>query len=94
MSKCDFNKVANLLMSKIFPLRQETQYRLGNITSFYISLVKSVNWSLESIRYLVLKIWETIASHIKVSATLDLFKSTIKQWKPDSCTCRLRKIYM
>ena len=32
-------------------------------------------------------------SHIKAYMTLGLFNSTIKQWKPGSCTYRLYNIY-
>ena len=45
-----------------------------------------------SVRYLGPKIWEIIPTHIKELDANDKFKVTIKNWKPESCPCRLCKV--
>lgn len=40
------------------------------------------------------KIWSFIASNIKKSDTLEIFKETITYWKPDNGHCRFCKIYV
>ena len=47
---------SKVLMSESFPLKQETQYRLRNLSGFYIPQVKSVNSGIENIRNLGSKI--------------------------------------
>ena len=47
---------SRVLMSESFPLKQETQYRLRNLSGFYIPQIKSVNSGIENIRNLGSKI--------------------------------------
>ena len=47
-----------------------------------------------SVRYLGPKIWEIIPTHIKEFDTIHKFKIATKEWKPESCPCRLCKVYL
>ena len=37
------------------------------------------------------KTWDLVPSNLKKVSDLDKFKKAIKQWKTESCPCRLRK---
>ena len=37
--------------------------------------------------------WDSIPSHIIEIDSVNEFKHAIKTWKPDLCSCRLRKVY-
>ena len=50
---------------------------------------KTVNHGLESLSYIGSKLWDSIRSHMK-----DKTWNFIKTWKPDLCSCRLRKVYL
>ena len=59
-----------------------------------IPTVKSVNYGLESIRFLGPKIWETLPNNLKNKEPIESFKTAIKEWKPESCPSCLCKIYL
>ena len=59
-----------------------------------ILTVKSVNCGLESIRFLGPKIQESLPDNLKNKEPIESFKMAIKEWKPESCPCRLCKTYL
>ena len=59
-----------------------------------IPTVKSVNYGLESIRFLGPKIWESVPNNLKNKEPIESFKVAINDWKPESCPCRLCKTYV
>lgn len=67
---------------------------MGNQTNFEILFVKSENHGIESTRVLGLKIWERLPCNVENVEYVDSFKTIIKKWKPNSCPCRLCKIYL
>ena len=71
-------------MTKVFPLRPQGQYNLRSWSDFTLPIVRTVNYGIESIRYLGPKIWESIPANIKEVDTVDRFKSGIKKRKPES----------
>ena len=77
-----------------FLLRQAYQYSLRSRSQFIISNVKTVNHGFKSLRYLGPKIREAIPSHLKEIDSLKSFEKAIRNWKPESCPCRLCKIYI
>ena len=81
------------LMKDIFKKRNVTYYFRNNST-FETRNIKSVYYSSETISLLGPKIWELLPSNIKDSENLNIFKSNIKSWKPESCPCRLYKLYI
>ena len=82
------------IVTDIFPLRIQSQYNLRNWSDFTLPIVRTVNYGIESIRYLGPKIWESIPANIKEVDTIERFKSGIKKWKPEPCPCRLCKTYL
>ena len=59
-----------------------------------IPTVKSVNYGLESIMFLGLKIWESLPNNLKNKESIESFKMAIKESKPELCPCRLCKTYL
>ena len=86
--------ISSEILNDLFPLRQDDQCNLKNKSQFSIPNVKSVNHGFVSLRYLGPKIWESILSQLKGIDSLKNFKNAIKKWKPESCSCRLCKIYI
>ena len=82
------------IVTEIFPLRPQGQYNLRSWSDFTLPIVRTVNYGIESIRYLGPKIWESIPANIKEVDTIERFMSGIKKWKPESCPCRLCKMYL
>ena len=70
------------IMTEIFPLRPQGQYNLRRSSDFTLPIVRTVNYGIESIRYLGPKIWESILADTKEVDTIERFKSVIKKWKP------------
>ena len=77
-------------MNEIFTLKPQNQYNLRNWTYFQAPKVITVNHGSESVRYLGSKILEIT----KELDTTDKFKIAIKKWKPESCPCRLCRVYL
>ena len=62
---------------------------------FYVtSNPKSTNFGIETIRHIGPKIWNQIPDSIKNAKSLETFKSSIKEWTPVHCPCRLCKTYI
>ena len=89
-----YHEISPTIMNEIFTLRYQNQYNLKNWTYFDVLKVITVNYGSESVRYLGCKIWETIPTYVKQLDTTEKFKIVIKKWKPESCPCRLRKVYL
>ena len=48
----------------------------------------------QTISHLAPKIWEQVPEDIKDSSSLDIFKRKIKSWIPNSCPCKICKLYI
>ena len=55
--------------------------------------MKSVFYGSETISFLGPKLWELLPSNIKDLENLNIFKSSIKSWKPENYPCRLCRLY-
>ena len=86
-----YNGMAPEIVTGILPSRRQDQYNLRSWSDFTLPIVRTVNYGIESIRYLGTKIWKSISANIKKVDTKEHFKSGIKKWKPESCLCRLCK---
>ena len=89
-----YNGMAPEIVTEIFPFRPQDQYNLRSWSDFTLTIVRTVNYGIESIRYLGPQIWESIPANIKEVDTIERFMSGIKKWKPESCPCRLCKMYL
>ena len=65
------------IVRETFPLRP--QYNLRSWSDFTLPKVRTVNYGIESIRYLGQKIWKSIPANIKEVDTIERFKSGIKK---------------
>ena len=65
------------IVTEIFPLRPQVQYNLRCWSDFTLPIVRTVNYGIESIRYLSAKIWKNTPANIKVHA-IERFKSSIR----------------
>ena len=53
-----YNGMAPEIVTEIFPLRPQGQYNLRSWSDFTLPIVRTVNYGIESIRYLGPKIWK------------------------------------
>ena len=63
-------------------------------SSWEIDNLRTVKYGSETIRNMGPKTWELVPNNIKESTSLLEFKTKIKRWKPNSCTCRLCRSYI
>ena len=67
------------IVTEIFPLKPQRQYNLRSWSDFALPIVRTVNYGIESIKYLGSKVWQSIPESIKEKDTIERFKSGIKQ---------------
>ena len=89
-----YNKTSPGIMQEVFQIKDQGHCFLRNQRDFVIPNIKSVNYGLESIRFLGIKIWESLPNNLKNKESIESFKMAIKAWKPKSCPCRLCKTYL
>ena len=74
-----YNGMAREIVTEIFLLRPQGQHNLRSWSDFTLPIVRTVNYWIESIRYLGSKVWESIPANIKEVDTTERFKSGIKK---------------
>ena len=89
-----YTKTSPEIMQEVFLIKDPWHYFLRNQRDFVIPTVKSVNYGLESIRFLGPTIWERLLNNLKNKESIESFKMAIKEWKPQSCPCCLCKTYL
>ena len=89
-----YHGISPTIMNEIFTLRHQNQYNLRNWTYFDAPKVRTVNHGSESVRYLGSKIWKIIPAYMKELDIIEKFKIAIKKRKPESCPCRLCRVYL
>ena len=87
------NNMSPPLMKDIF-IQKENTYNLRNKQPWEIRPVKSVYNGTETLSFRGPKTWDMLPNSIKQSESLQEFTYKVKKWKPDSCTCRLCKVYI
>ena len=75
-------------MNEIFRER-ENMYDLRNNNEFVIPRIKTVNFGSESIRNRGPQLWFSLLQDTRNTESLSLFKSKIKKWHGEECSCRL-----
>ena len=88
-----YTKTSPEIMQDVFQIKDQRYYFRRNQSGYVFPTVKSINYGLESIRILGPKIWETLPDNLKNKESIESFKITIKEWKPESCPCHLCKTY-
>ena len=87
------NNLSPFIMKTIFPERS-IPYDLRNKNNSKSSNVHTVYYGTETISYRGPKTWELVPEDIRLSNTLGVFKTKMRQWESKGCTCRLCKVYV
>ena len=87
------NNLASPLMSELFK-EKDIKYNLRKGNTLVSKNVKTTTYGLDSVSYLAPKLWMQVPIDMKNSASLAIFKQRIRTWVPDSCLCRLCKVYV
>ena len=82
------------IVNEVFQFRKQIPYELRERSQFQIPWVHSVFSGTESLKFLGPKVWALVPNEMKQLESLGKFRNAIKQWKPTSCLCRLRKRYI
>ena len=86
-------ELSSPLMEQIFTKNTAT-YNFRKDRDWVIPETNSVLYGTETVRYRGPLTWNMIPAKIKISSSLNEFKTKIKKWKPENCTCRLCKDYI
>ena len=70
-------KTSPEIMQEVFLVKEQGNYNLRNQTDIVTPQVKSVNYGLESIRFLGPKIWESLPNDLKNKESVDSFKQPL-----------------
>ena len=87
------NHLAPLPVQEVFN-DNRINHNLRNERSWEIPRVQTEIFGKETIRYRGIITWDLLPKHIKESKSLSIFKTKIKDWTPEGCTCRLCKEYI
>ena len=52
-----------------------------------------MHYGLNSLTYLVPRLWELLPDYLKRLESIDVFNPKIKTWIPENCPCRTCKSY-
>ena len=83
-----YSNLSQTIFNELF-VRNHSNYNLRSQSDFVIPEVKTVYERSNSLRYFGPVIWNLLPKEIKYSDSLDSFIRKIRQWKPNSCSCRL-----
>ena len=87
------NNLSSPLMPDLFRAKNiRYSLRKGEVLTSYN--VKTKSYGIDSISYLVPKIWDILLFEIKNSQSLKVFKRRVRLWIPDKCPCHLCRDYI
>ena len=87
------NGIAPMIMNCIFE-ENSSHYTLRNNRIWTTHNVRTVNSGTETLSFRGPKTWDLLPESIKGAKSLAEFKTKIKTWKPEGCTCRLCLTYL
>ena len=87
------NGLSPSFLNSVFHKNISNSYDLRNHKKLYSRNPKTVKYGTETVSYMVPKIWSKAPQTVKMSPSLESFKSKIRRWKPE-CDCRLCKTYL
>ena len=88
-----FHGLSPSVMNNVFHLNANIPYNLRSRSERHSRNPKTIKHGTETMSYLAPKIWSLVPNAMKISNSLDVFKSKIRQWEPD-CPYRLCKNYV
>ena len=71
-----------------------TYYTLSNGNELFQPRVRSVNDGTESVRFKGPQLWKMLPPTIRNSQSLCQFKTKIKRWKGENCSCKLCRVFI
>ena len=71
----------------------EKPYSLRKTSHFRSRKIRTTKYGIET-PYLGHKLWNVVPNEYKIIESLADFKTKIKTWIPENCTCRLCKTYI
>ena len=86
------NGIGPPIISSLFMFHLN-QHNLRNFQERLTEKRNTVNYGLETVTYRTPVLWSKFPSECKLAGSLTAFKSKIKYWKCEICTCRLCKEY-
>ena len=81
-------------LTDLFSVVNGNYYNLRSQSDFWVPGIKTVFYGANSIRYFGSVIWNSLPNDLTNICDFDLFKTTIRRWKPVDCPCRLCKNYL
>ena len=87
------NGLTPSFLNNVFHKNISNSYDLQNHKELYSRNPKTVRYGTETVSYMAPKIWSKVPETIKMSSSLDSFKSEIRKWKPE-CDCNLCATYL
>ena len=87
------NGYAPEMMKDIFVI-EEPCYNLRNDLKFKSYPIHSVQYGIQTLRFVAPKIWNSIPSECKNASSVYEFKRKISMWTPSNCPCRICKTYI
>ena len=85
------NNLSPLPTQKLFKAKVH-HYDLRNKSSWESDNMRTVKYGTETLINMGPKTWKLVSNDIRVN--LRVFKTKIKRWEPNNCTCRLRRSYI
>ena len=76
------DEVSPSILNNVFHKNISNSYDLRNHNELYSRNPKTVRYGAETVSYTVPKIWSKVTETIKMSSSLESFKSKIRKWKP------------
>ena len=86
-------KLAPEIMNEVFDFI-ECRYPLRNELKFKLRNIRTVRYGIETTAFVGSRICSDMPSELKERTSPNEFKKKIKTWKPESCPCKLCKIYI
>jgi exonuclease III len=83
-----------VILNNIFILNENRRDGMRSSSDFLRPRINSVHFGEDSLQYFGSVIWDKIPIEIRNSESLSSFKSKIRNWSPDECTCRLCRDYV
>ena len=80
-------------MCNIFKKRTIT-YNVRSQTGFVGDCVNTRRYGLNSLSYFAPKVWDMIPLEINNINSLQKFKTEIRKWAPENCSCYLCRPYL
>ena len=77
------NRLSPSFLNAVFHKNISNSYDLRNHKELYSRNHETVRYGTETVSYMAPKIWSKVPETIKMSSSVDSFKSKIRKWKPE-----------